>query len=354
MRVLNTVQARRTKGSQSRTSRRRPILLAVVVLMLSGVMAALPLTASSAAPGQPGVSAGTDPANGFPSWYRDSTGTRLTACLDAADANCGVAADAGFDPTRPEVFPTNFPSEFFYASAQSDRLATPGCKGAKAGRLSLLDTLEGAFVNGAPKFGEQMVFGRERLILTGGLCPKSTYQVSGPYGHFAFTTDNNGALAKNQGTTDIGCAPLAPNVCDFSLALTSPQAKNFLRWDPNVNPQAPSGYLGDGATLHRIVGGPNGNAFTVTGPGANGNLNLTTNLFTVMGKMAGPLSASPASVNFGGVPAGTVSSSRSVTVTNLAPNAVIPAAATITGVATTGMARVRSWDRTRALVIPAD
>ena len=331
MAARNKDLSRRTPSGGTTARRRRPVLLAMVVLLLGGVLAALPLTASSAAPGQPAVSSGTDPANGFPSWYQDSTGTRLTACLDPADANCGVVADAGFDPTRPEVFPTNFPSEFFYNSTQSDKIATPGCKGAKAGRLSLLDTLEGAFVNGAPKFGDQMVFGRERLILTGGLCPKSTYQVNGPYGHFSFVTDDKGALAKNQGTTDIGCAPLTPNVCDFSLALGSPQAKNFLRWDPTVAPQAPSGYLGDGATLHRITGGTNTNAFTVTGPGANGNLTLTTNLFTVSGKLAGPLSAAPGSLNFGGVAAGAAASPRTVTVTNLAPSTVTPAASTITG-----------------------
>jgi hypothetical protein len=319
------------RNQRTRRDRRRPVLIAMAVLLLGGILATLPLTASTAATTTPAVSAATDPANGFPLWYQDSTGTRLSPCLDPADANCIVTADAGYDPTKPQVFPTNFPGEFFYANTQSDRLATPGCKGAKPGRISLLDSLEGAFVNGAPKFGDQMVFGRERLIVTGGLCPKATYQVNGPYGHFSFVTDNNGALAKNQGTTDIGCAPLAPNVCDFSIALTSPQAKSFLRWDPAVAPQAPSGYLGDATTLHRIVGGTNGNAFTVTGPGANGNLTLTTSLFTVMGKLAGPLSATPNTVNFGGVPAGTVSAPKSVTVTTLAPTAVTPGTATITG-----------------------
>ena len=204
--------------------------------MLSGVLAALPLTASSAATTPPAVSTGTDPANGFPQWYQDNTGTRVAPCLDPADANCIVAADAGFDPAKPTVFPTNFPSEFFYLNAQSDRLVTPGCKGAKPGRISILNNLEGAFANGAPKFGDQMVFGRVRLILTGGLCPKSTYQVTAPYGSFSFTTDTNGALPRNQGTTDVGCAPVAPNVCDFKLALASPNATSFLRWDPAVAP----------------------------------------------------------------------------------------------------------------------
>ena len=301
--------------------------------MLSGVLAALPLTASSAATTPPAVSAGTDPANGFPQWYQDNTGTRVAPCLDPADANCIVAADAGFDPAKPTVFPTNFPSEFFYLNAQSDRLVTPGCKGAKPGRISILNNLEGAFANGAPKFGDQMVFGRVRLILTGGLCPKSTYQVTAPYGSFSFTTDTNGALPRNQGTTDVGCAPVAPNVCDFKLALASPNASSFLRWDPAVAPAAPSGYLGDGATLHPIIGGTNGNIFRVTGPGANNNtpVNLSTNLFTVAGKLAGPLSAAPAAVDFGGVRAGTTSATRTVTVTNLANGPVTPGLATLAG-----------------------
>lgn len=328
---LNTnLQPRRTASAMRR---RRSLLLGVVVLLLSGLMATLPLSASNAATTPPAVSPTNDPANGFPLWYQDNTGTRVAPCLDPADANCIVAADAGFDPAKPTVFPTNFPSEFFYLNSQSDRLATPGCKGAKPGRISILNNLEGAFVNGAPKFGDQMVFGRVRLILTGGLCPTSTYQVTAPYGNFSFTTDKSGALPRNQGTTDVGCAPVAPNVCDFKLALASPNATSFLRWDPAVAPAAPSGYLGDGATLHPIIGGTNGNIFRVTGPGANNNtpINLTTNLFTVAGKLAGPLSASPNPVNFGGVAAGTGTVTKTVTVTTLAPSAVTPGAATITG-----------------------
>jgi hypothetical protein len=140
MRVNNTVQVRRT-GSATLRDRRRPILMAMVVLLFGGLLATLPLSASNAATVPPAVSSTTDPANGFPLWYQDSTGARLAPCLDPNDANCIVAADAGFDPTRPTVFPTNFPGEFFYSNVQSDRLATPGCKGAKAGRISLLDNL---------------------------------------------------------------------------------------------------------------------------------------------------------------------------------------------------------------------
>src|SRR5262249_17665306 len=146
MHAENTVRTRRTKTART-PDRRRTVLLAMVVLLFGGLLAAVPPSASSDAVEPPAVSPGTDPANGFPLWYQDSTGTRIQACLDPNDANCGVAADPGFDPTKPEVFPTNFPSEFFYSSVQSDRLATPGCKGAKPGRISILDALEGAFVN---------------------------------------------------------------------------------------------------------------------------------------------------------------------------------------------------------------
>ena len=87
MRELHTITVRRTKSAASRRDRRRPVLLAMVVLLFGGLLAALPLTASSAATTPPAVSAGTDPANGFPQWYQDNTGTRVAPCLDPAEAN---------------------------------------------------------------------------------------------------------------------------------------------------------------------------------------------------------------------------------------------------------------------------
>lgn len=117
-----------------------------------------------------------DPQNGFPVWSQDTGGTRLTPCLDAADTNCVVLADAGFDPATALTFPTSFPGEFLYSVVDFARPDTKGCSGTKPGRFSVRMALEGSFVNGTPVPGDQMVFGRLSL-----------------------TTDSNGALAKNQG-----------------------------------------------------------------------------------------------------------------------------------------------------------
>src|SRR4029078_13412430 len=114
MRVHHTVTVRRTESAASRRDRRRPVLLAMVVLLFGGLLAALPLTASTAAATPPAVSTGTDPANGFPQWYQDNTVTRVAPCLDPADANCIIAADAGVAPAPPTGFPTNVPSALLY------------------------------------------------------------------------------------------------------------------------------------------------------------------------------------------------------------------------------------------------
>ena len=309
-------------------------LLTLVLVLIGGTL--LPATSASAANGVADVSTALSPA-GFPLWYEDQGGTRLEPCLNPADANCVVLGDAGYDPAQPQVFPTNFPSEFFYLVADSAKIPTTGCSGTRRGTVSMRAALEGAFANGAPVPGQQMVFGRVRITVTSGLCANSPYTATTPFGQVAFTTDGSGAIARTAGTTDVGCAPVAPASCDFRLALASPVAKSFLRWDPTVAPSAPAGYLGDATTLHRITGA------TYTAPGettpanyfriAGTKLNtpLTTNTFTVAGKIAGPLSASPGAVDLAGVDVGATSATRTVTITNLAASAITPSAAVVAG-----------------------
>ena len=102
-------------------------LMALIPLLSVSVLGAAPASATTA------VSGSIDPANGFPSWYEDEAGNRVVPCLDPADPNCVLA---GFTPgPGPITFPTNFPGEFFYTIADSNRITTNGCKGTKRGTV---------------------------------------------------------------------------------------------------------------------------------------------------------------------------------------------------------------------------
>ena len=301
------------------TNRRSSFLLRVLARLLAVVLPlglttlafAVPQAAAAGA-----VSAGIEVSNGFPSWYQDSAGDRVEQCLDPNDPNCVVLAGANYDPTNPTVFPTNFPDEFFYALADSEALSTPGCNGTLPGKASVRVALEGAFVNGAPAVGEQMTFGRIRVKVTSGLCPNTTYQFKHPFGAETFTTNGAGAVPANVGTDDVGCKPAPPQRCDFSLANSSrvfgtAGAGGFLR---STTP--PVGYLGDAVTLGPITGGTNGNSFAILTAGGGG-LGLATSRFTVSGKQAGPLVATPSPLDFGGQDLGTSSAARRLTLTNV-------------------------------------
>ncbi|MGE0878947.1 MAG: choice-of-anchor D domain-containing protein [Acidimicrobiia bacterium] len=292
----------------------------------------------AAAAGAPSVSATLNQYS-FPNWYEDSTGTRVEPCLDPNDAHCIVLANPGvFDPVQPTSFPTNFPDEFFYSVVDSDLLTTPGCAGAadplaaNPGKAFVRMALEGAFANDLPAFGEQMVFGRVRIVARGGLCPGQVYTVQHPYGTFTFTANSAGGTVNTIGTSDIGCVPVAPATCDFTQALASPVlTQGLLRWDSGADP----GYLGgDPAVPHTITGGlVNSVTFSGAGLPVGG---LTTNLFTVMGKIAGPLAPSVGKVDFGGIQMGQTSAPSTFNLTNIAKldDAGIPV--TVTGVSFNG------------------
>jgi len=314
---------------------RRPVraLITVLSMILTSlvVITATATTASAAGSVSPTI----DPVAGFPTWYEDSAGNRVEPCNDPTDANCVLAASEFFDPSQPVVFPTNYPDEFFYALADSGIVATQGCAGTAPGRASVRVALEGAFINGAPVAGDQMVFGRIRVKVTSGLCPNTTYRFRHPFGTEVFTTNAAGAVPANVGTQDIGCVPAATVPCDFTKAnngrVFGSAAGGFLRWDPAVAPAAPAGYLGDGATPHTISGGTAGNDFAILDSNGNAIVDdagapLQSTQFTVAGKLAGSLTASPAPADFGGQDIGTTGAAKTITVKNLDKAAVtIPA-----------------------------
>ena len=278
------------------------------------------------------VSATPDSRNGFPTWYQDANGNRLDACLDLSTGHCVLLGDQFFNPNNPVVFPSNFPTEFFYALADSQLLTTPGCPAAGIGQGTALlrVALEGSFANGAPIAGDQITFGRIRVKVTGGLCPNAPYTFLTPWGPTTWTTNSSGAIPANAGTTDVGTATPTD-------ALAAPIANGFPRWNPNVAPTAPVGFLGDGVSYHAITGGtyvPAGgqgafNSFAIDD--SAGNEIAKTDQFLVAGRLAGPLQANLYSVDFGHTNAGTQGLTKSVSVTN------VQAATTITGVTLGGL-----------------
>lgn len=262
-----------------------------------------------------------DATDGFPQWYRDENGVTVQQCIDPKDANCIIAPGPFFDGVNPISFPSNFPDEFFYQIATSDNITTPGCAGGPTGRAQLRTGVEGAFLHGGPTAGEQITFGRIRLFATGGLCPNSPYSFVTPYGTTTLTTNAAGGIARNRGTEDVGCAPVAPDTCDFTVALQSRAVSSFLRWDPAVAPAAPAGYLGDGVTLHKVIGAPYSpdgitpaNYFQIND--STGTQVGKTNVFSVVGKLKGPLEATPATGDLGVVPVGTTSATQTLQLTN--------------------------------------
>ncbi len=266
----------------------------------------VPLTGTGLDPALPNKALGpVDPRIGFPRWYQDELGVRLTMCLD--NSGYCVAFPAGFDPNLPASVTSasvNFPEEAFYWYA--DARITNGSGGVRR----LVIAKEGAFTTAGAAVGKQITFERVRIILD-QLTPGATYRITHPFGvvtAIAGATGNiavtlplnrvsavpaaggaNSIPASHGGaqidmTEDIGCGT---SPCDFRAAQDG-QISRFLKWDPAVAPAAPAGYLGSGAVLHTITGSPfNTNFFRVEGPSVGGNgINMVeTDQFILAGKL---------------------------------------------------------------------
>ena len=313
------------------------------------------------------VSPGRRAESGYPDWYQDENGVRLSPCYDGTDPYC-VLPGAGDEPDwnpdlPPDLFasPVNFPTEYFYALADSDVVSTPGCGPVLPGRAFIRMAAEGAFSGLSPVPGEQIMFGRIRVFAS-GLCPNTEYAFTNPYGVEHFTTNAAGTVTRIAGTEDIGCFPVPPATCDYSLPLQSRLFSGFLRWNPAVAPAAPAGYIGDALTPHRVVGG------SYTAPGETAPVDYFritkvtdntvaggTNLWTIAGKMAGPVVATPATVDLGPLPVNNPTpASSSVTITNDGAAAVTVGNQTITGPDAAQFAVAPGGTCTNALLNHAD
>ena len=277
-------------------SRRNSLaVLATVVALVAAPLAAQALTIDGTKTHLKAVGP-VSGDNGFPTWYEDITGQRLEPCLDPNDPFCGLLPIP--DATQPVSFPDNFPQEFFYMLAGSG-LALPASAGMPLGGTATMTlALEGAFATGPVVAGDQMVFARVRIKITGVL-PGTTYTIHHPYGTDTHTADD---LGRYFFTEDIG---LTPGI--FTGALGG-RIGPFLKWD-TAAPAAPAGYLGDPNVTHTVTGSPvtndagiAQNYFRITG--ADGT-DVRTDQFNLQGKYATNAGVTGVAATYDATPAAT-------------------------------------------------
>jgi hypothetical protein len=237
----------------------------------------------------------TDPGNGFPQFYQDKAGTALEPCLANLTVGdpCAIAASLPA-PGSPVVFPTNFPSEWFYWTGNARIKPLVGSNNFRA---DLTLALEGTFGNaaGTVNNGDQIVFARFRFRVNGGLVPNATYTVTYPFGVKTFVASATGTI---NFTEDQGCG-LTPPACNFASVLPSTNVGPFLKWDATA-PAPPAGFIGDANVTHSVTGSPFATNFlridgpNVGGPGIN---TIQTNQFTVTGKIFNGVLAAPLTID---------------------------------------------------------
>jgi hypothetical protein len=281
---------------KGRANRALVLIVLGALVALGGVAIAAPsgeFVSSTGATGGLVKNGPVSPANGFPAWYRDSTGLDLEGCMSALDPNCGAVPVP--DPTQPPSFPGNFPDEFFYMLADANLTTGSGSK------VLAEFALEGAFANGGVVAGDQMAFSRIRFRIDSGLQGSTDYKITHPYGVDIVKSGPNPADKPDIFVTqDVGITPGA-----FSEALGG-RVGPFLQWTPPATPGdvPPAGYIGDAATPHTVTGSAAGTNFVrIEGPGIGGANNpnpctttganaytgdpancIETDLFTLTGK----------------------------------------------------------------------
>jgi hypothetical protein len=209
-----------------------------IVVPLAGAAFATAIPQTAARTGK-FVQVGPIADNGFPSWYRDSNNVRLELCTDLNDALCNGMGTLP-NPDAPTSFPDNFPDEAFYQLADNTfNLTSTGAK------VVVSTNLEAAFATGPVIPGDQMVFGRIRIRFDAPAGQR--FRVTQPYGVDDVTSDDKNRVFV---TEDTGITPGA-----FGQALGG-RVGPFLKWDPNVAPSAPAGYIGNPAVTHTVVGSP--------------------------------------------------------------------------------------------------
>ena len=225
------------------------------------------------------------PENGhYAAWYQDSHGRTLDLCLSKAVSSrvagapgapsymCTLLPAPGiFDDTQPLAFPTNWPDESFWFTA--DAAITDAARGVT---LTYGTAIEAAFGGGDPAENDQISFARVRIRVDVPVA--GTYVVTHPYGVEVFDVPAAGRRAINM-TRDIGIGSAGT----FTGALKG-DVGPFLRSVNGPYTEGSEKFIGDPNLNERVTGSPfNTNFVRIEGP--NG-LDLRTTLFSISGKLS--------------------------------------------------------------------
>ncbi|BBH45915.1 hypothetical protein [Pseudomonas sp. KU43P] len=220
----------------------------------------------------------------FAAWYQDSHGRTLDLCLSKTVSSrvagapgapaymCNLLPTPGvFDDAQPIVFPTNFPDEAFWFTA--DAAVVDAARGIN---LSYGTAIEAAFAAEEPADGDQVSFARVRIRVD--VPAAGTYVITHPYGVEVFDVPAAGRRAINM-TRDIGIAGAG----DFAGALKG-DVGPFLRSVNGPYTEGSERFIGDPNLNERVTGSPfNTNYVRIEGP--NG-IDLRTELFAISGKLS--------------------------------------------------------------------
>lgn len=148
---------------------------------------------------------------GFPTWFQDRSGIALEFCdpKTTQEASGGWCVVLGAQP--PESFPTNFQAEHFYYNASNDMRDT-----GNNFRAKLVLAVEAAFANNAVADGNQMTFGRLRVVIP-TLPFDGDYRVITPYSDVTYLDQKAGGVIRD--TTDIGLACVGTFECALKTAI---------------------------------------------------------------------------------------------------------------------------------------
>jgi hypothetical protein len=228
-------------------------LCAALVAAALATWAAPSALAACAAPNgaTPFLAGPLNPVNGYAEYVTDSNGLSLQICTNADLCF--------FDPVITGNLlssQTGTGTESFYWLSE----AVIDQPGTGFGALVVMAT-EATYTTAEPVDGEQLSFTRFRIRLD--VPQPGLYRVEHPYGvdEFEITAVEPGRDLSE--TFDLSFTP--------GQADAQGKVGPWLRWDPAVAPAPPTGYIGDGATPHRVVGSPCGTNFVrVTARTANG------------------------------------------------------------------------------------